>query len=134
MNVQLIVMLLACFLLTSCDKKEDEPYNPWPVWILDVHAKSGLTGTPLESCIRIVWRYSDATDNSTSQCYSSAPNYARAWESIDEIVTIVYHVECDGYFSTEEFSVTFDPELAYTRPGAPGDEVIEDVTVSMYPD
>jgi hypothetical protein len=134
MSLKPIVMLLACFLLTSCGKKSTEPYNPWPVWILDVHANSGLTHTPVESCIRIVWRYSTETDNSTSQCYSNVPNYARAWESIDEIVTIFYHVECDGYFTTGESSVTFDPELAYTRPGAPGDEVIEDVTVSMYPD
>jgi hypothetical protein len=134
MRVTLIVMLLAGFLLTSCDKKGTEPYSPWPVWILDVRANDGLTRTPVASCIRVVWRYSDATDSATSSCFSGTPSYARAWQPIREPVTIVYHIECNGYINTGDFTVYFDPELAYTRPGAPGDEVIEEATVSMYPE
>jgi hypothetical protein len=137
MNVKLVVTLLTCCLLTSCAPKEDVPESPWPVWILYVHAQDALTRAPVESCARVVWRFSDSSESNTTTCqdtYPDRPDFVKVWRPIREPLTVIYQVECDGYIDTGDMSAYFDPELAYTRPGAPGDEDIEDVTVNMYPE
>jgi len=130
-----ILTLLACCLLLSCDKKEEEPYNPWPVWIIYVHAWDESPNTPVLNCARVVWQISGSQEVNTTTCAEldpNIPNVVKVWQPIREQLTVIYHVECEGFINSIDYNVFFDPQLAYTRPGAPGDEVIEDVDIIMY--
>ncbi|MBU0690814.1 hypothetical protein KKC97_11800 [bacterium] len=137
MMVRMIIALAVCGLLLSCDKKSEEEYNPWPVWILYVHAINNTTGQSVENCISVIWRIQGEEEDQTTTCedpQTNDPSRVKVWRPIREPLTVIYHVECEGYYDDIDRTAFFDPELAYTREGAPGDEDIESVTVELYPE
>jgi hypothetical protein len=137
MNIKLIIALITCSLLLSCDKNSGEEESPWPVWILYVHAKNSETNQPVQNCVRVVWNFQGSNEINTTSCHdtdSDDQSFVKVWRSIREPLTVEYHVECDGYFDSDDMSAYFDPESAYTRPGAPGDEDIVSETVYLSPE
>ncbi len=77
----------------------------------------------VEGCPRLIWRYAlDLGDGNLEQCQNGS-NYVRAYQHIDQMVTVSFRVECDGYFNSGARSFTFDPDSAVQRPGRGGPEV-----------
>lgn len=137
MTIRMILIMIAGSLLLSCDKKSDEEESPWPVWILYVHGVNASTNQPVSQCVSVIWRIQGDSDDQTTTCQDTdpdRPDFVKVWRPIREPLTVIYHVECEGYYPDGERTAFFDPELAYTRPGAPGDEDIESVTINLYPE
>jgi hypothetical protein len=128
--------LFGSLFLFSCDRGGDEGDNPWPVWILYVTVVNGTNQQPIQSCAEVVWTTSESNEIQRTTCQNTDDdrrNFVKVWRSIENDITIFYHVEAEGYQASGDQSVYFDRDLAYTRPGAPGDEVIESAQVTLFP-
>lgn len=133
-----MLRLLLCTLALSltfsaCDKK-DEPEDTFPVWILNVTVRDGqFPNRELPECARVIWNYSGEFDAHETGCRNSN-HFVKVWEKIEEDVRIFYHVECTGYSSSAESFADFNYALIDTMENRDGAEIIQNVTVTIYPE
>ena len=130
MNSRLLICagILALIPVTSC--REDE--SPWPVWILYAYAiehEGEGVPVPVQGCPSVTWRYEGASNGTTTSCREH--NLVKVWEHIDNTVTIVYRINCAGYFSSADYRYTFDMDSIRVLPGRDGPEVICNTTVLL---
>jgi len=130
--------LLPCLLVlalsfTACDKKDEEE-DTHPVWILYVTVRDGaFPSRPLPDCAHVKWRYSGEFDEHDTGCRNDN-NFVKVWEKITEDVRIFYRVECPGYAPSAESFADFRYALVDTFSNRDGAEVIQNVTVTIYPE
>ena len=127
-------LLLAVMSFIAC-KEDEEPYNPYPVWLLEVEVvEENETGIdqPVTGCPQGIFHVLPMGSDSTVNCYAGT-NEVKIWNHIDSTITIVYYIECEGYFRSEDEQVTFRIEDAVQEPGRDGPEVRVHHTVVLDP-
>lgn len=128
-----LLLALTALQLAGC-KKDEEPTTDYPIWLLNVEvmqSPDGVNLTPVDGCPQMVWAYSqDTGEGTTVGCYRGT-NECKAFEHIEDRVTIRYYITCDGYFNSEAGIATFRPEDAVQRPGREGPEVRYDARVVL---
>ncbi len=131
---------LLCFALLAtitsfiaCQK--DEPYNPYPVWLLEAHVREeSATGILQEvlGCPQGIFRVMPTGNDSTVNCHDNQ-SYVKIWDHIDSTITIEYYIHCNGYYDSEPVQRTFRVEDAFEAPGRDGPEVTVRDTVILQP-
>ena len=127
----LLCSLVLSMMLGGCAKKDEEEVIG-PVWILNVTVRDGeFPNRAIPACAHVKWKYSEEIDDRDVGCRNSN-NFIKVWEQISEDVRICYRVECAGYSPSVESFADFAYALVDTL--ADGQEVIQNVTVVLYPE
>ena len=127
-------LLLAVTSFIAC-QKDEEPYNPYPVWLLEVEVvEDDVTGIPqpVNGCPQGIFHVLPTGTDSTVNCHDNT-NEVKIWNHIDSTITIEYYIRCVGYFDSDPQQVTFQVEDAVQAPGRDGPEVRVLHTVVLYP-
>jgi hypothetical protein len=128
--VCLLVTFVAC-------RQDDNQYNPYPVWILNVHVVEevsdiGIPFAPVHGCPQAIYHSLPNSPDSTVDCYNQT-NVVKAWEHIEGTVTIEYYIHCPNYYDSDPRQWTFHAENAVRGPGRDGPEDIKVDTVALVP-
>lgn len=125
-----LILLVTLLLSPACRNEETPEDNPWPVWILRVTVHDGDNNNePPMNCAHAIWSYQGSEETHDWGCRETN-DYVRVWDSIDGDTRIFFHIECDGYVPSAEFTVDYDyARVDTTNPQA---EVVENRTVTIY--
>lgn len=130
----LLCTLTLAVMLNGCKKDEGDEETEYPVWILNVNVRDGaFPSRPLPACAHVIWKYEGEFQSRDVACRGSY-NFVKVWESIRDDVRVFYHVECPGYQPSGEEYADFSYALVDTVEGRDGPEVIQTVTVTIYPE
>lgn len=133
---------LLCFALLAtitsfiaCQR--DEPYNPYPVWLLYAKAVEevsdiGIPYPAVTGCPQAHFHIVPTGRDSTVGCHDHS-NEVKIWDHIDSTITIEYYLTCPNYYDSEPRQLTFRVQDAYQRPGRDGPEAMIIDTVIMQP-
>lgn len=128
----LLASLLLGLVLTGCDKKEDDPYTG-PVWILNVTVRDGSRpDQQMQHCAHAIWNYQSQTETHDVGCRNTN-SFVKVWEPITEDVRVFYRIECEGYIQSAETFVDFSMAQLDSTTDSGNPEVIQNVTVTMFP-
>lgn len=126
----LFCSLLIALALVGCRKEEDTDEVPWPVWILRVTVRDGDNPNQgMPNCAHVVWSYQGSGDTQNWGCRESN-DYVKVWDHISDNTRIFFHVECEGFTPSVEYTVDYDYARVDTTD--PHEEVIEARTVTLY--
>jgi hypothetical protein len=129
----LVLMFGGVLALGGGCRHTTQPVSTFPRWMIVatvVETTDPGHFAPVRGCPQVRWHYSDSAESNLVTCYHST-NVVKPWEQISQRVTVNYVVECEGYFSSEVRTVTFDPADAAVGPGRPGPEIIDNETVTL---
>jgi hypothetical protein len=126
----ILALIAGVMLVTSCRKDENTDEMPWPVWILRVTVRDGDNPNPgMPSCAHVIWSYQGSVETHDWGC-REANDYVKVWDHISGDSRIFFHVECDGYSPSTEYTVDYDYARVDTTD--PQEEVIESRIVTLY--
>lgn len=127
----LIYSLALAFLLGGC-RKDEEVQDTSPYWILNITVRDGaFPNREIPECAHVLWTYAGQFDTHDDAC-RNANGFVKVDDKITEDVRIFYHVECTGYTPSVEYQADFAYALVDTL--VDGFEVIQSVTISIYPE
>ncbi len=134
--VTCLVFIILLVGFTAC--RREEPSNPYPVWIIDVHvyelSMDPTNPLPLVQGSPVGMFHIDPSGEDTVVgLVRNSRERIHLWEHIDGTVTIQYYVRCPHYQNSDPRQVTLSADQAYQGPGRDGPEIIFVDTVRLAP-